>query len=67
MEDFLNLHNGLFIVNVSNETSMELSIDAPDTVKDAILDFTNRTFRFTVMYSFGMVNFLLEIHHLADA
>jgi hypothetical protein len=67
MEDFLNLHNGLFIVNVSNETSLELSIDAPDTVKDAILDFTKRTFRFSVMYSFGMVNFLLEIDHLLDA
>jgi hypothetical protein len=67
MEDFLNLHNGLFIVNVSNDSSLELTINAPEPVEDAILDFKNRTYCFSVMYSFGMVNYLLEVNHLLES
>lgn len=61
MEDFLNLHNGLFIVNVSNEASIELSLTAPEVVEQPILDFTNRAYHFSVLYSFGTVNFILEV------
>lgn len=66
MEDFLNLHNGLFIVNVSNDDSLELSISAPEVVNDTIVNFEDRSFLFPVMYSFGTVNFVVEIHRLAD-
>lgn len=62
MEDFLNLHNGLFIVNISNEASLELTLDAPGAIDDPILDFSDRTIHFPVMYSFGTVDFILEIH-----
>lgn len=61
MEDFLNLHNGLFIVNVSNTSSLELTICAPEVIEGPVLDFTNRTYLFPVLYSFGIVQFVLEI------
>ena len=66
MEDFLNLHNGLFIVNVSNETSMELTISAPEVVEDPIIDFEDRTYLFPVLYSFGTVRFIFEIHRVVE-
>lgn len=66
MEDFLNLHNGLFIVNVSNESSIELSISAPEVVDGPIIDFTDRTYLFPVLYSFGNVHFIFEIHKIVD-
>lgn len=61
LEDFLNLHNGLFIVNVSNDTSMELSLDAPESIEDAALIFDSPTYDFSVLYSFGMVHFILQV------
>lgn len=61
MEDFLNLHNGLFIVNVSNEESLELTITAPEIVTDSSLIFDTRTYDFPVMYSFGIVHFIIQI------
>lgn len=66
MEDFLNLHNGLFIVNVSNETSMELTISAPELVEEPIIDFEDRSYLFPVLYSFGTVHFIFEIHRVAE-
>lgn len=67
LEDFLNLHNGLFIVNVSNETSIELSITAPQTEVDLIKEFDTITFDFPVLYSFGTVHFLLQILKTLDS
>lgn len=61
LEDFLNLHNGLFIVNISNDSSIELTITAPELVEDPILDFDNPVYHFQVLYSFGIVHFLIEI------
>ena len=66
MEDFLNLHNGLFIVNVSNESSMDLSISTPEVVDELILDFENRSYHFPILYSFGTVNFILEVVKLPE-
>lgn len=66
MEDFLNLHNGLFIVNVSNEASMDLSISTPECVTERIIDFENRTYHFPILYSFGTVNFIFEVIKLPD-
>lgn len=67
MEDFLNLLNGLFIVNVSNEESLELSIDAPEQVESEILDFSEHTYVFPVLYPFGTIHFILEVHKGAES
>lgn len=61
MDDFLNLHNGLFIVNVSNETSNNLTLSAPNHLDDELLTFEVSTYHFTVLYSFGKVHLILEI------
>jgi hypothetical protein len=61
MEDFLNLHNGLFVVNASNVASLELTITAPEVVTDPVIAFENRTYHFPVLYSFGTVHYILEV------
>ena len=66
LADFLNLHNGLFIVNTSNIESKELSITAPLEVESPVLEFTNRTYHFPILYSFGLVHFLFEVVHLPE-
>lgn len=60
MEDFLNLHNGLFIVNISNERSIELTISAPEYINDPALFFETPAYDFQVLYSFGIVHFIVQ-------
>ncbi len=62
MQDFLNLHNGLFIVNMSNEASLELTIGVPEVIDEPVIEFEHRTYLFPILYSFGTVNFILEIN-----
>ena len=61
LEDFLNLQNGLFIVNVSNDSSTELTIAAPAHVNEPIISFERTTYHIPILYTFGMVHFLMEI------
>lgn len=63
MEDFLNLHNGLFIVNVSNDNSYELTIGNPIQTEGPLIIFEHTTYDFPICYSFGTVHFLLEFIH----
>ena len=61
LDDFLNLHNGLFIVNVSSEDSTELSITAPVHHDRSVLAFSSRAYRIPLMFSFGTVNYIIEM------
>lgn len=62
LEDFLNLHNGLFIVNASNENSCELRIGTINHEDNTIISFHDYpTFLFSIYYPFGMVYFLIEV------
>lgn len=61
LEDFLNLHNGLFIVNVSNDSSMELTIDPPEQIELPVLELKHTTYHITIFYTFGTVHFLMEV------
>ncbi|MCH5332950.1 MAG: chemotaxis protein CheX [Agathobacter sp.] len=61
LEDFLNLHNGLFIVNVSNGSSTELVIGPPEQVEEPLLTFEHKTYHIPVLYTFGTVHFLMEV------
>jgi CheY-specific phosphatase CheX len=61
LEDFLNLQNGLFTVNVSNDSSTELTLSAPESVNGPKLTFANRTLHFPILYSFGKIDFYLEL------
>ena len=62
VDDFLNLHNGLFNVNISNERSVELLLDPPYTEDNPLLIFNDtETYLLPVVFPFGMINFILEI------
>lgn len=61
IEDFINLHNGLFIVNASNNNSNELTLGVIDHKDNALLAFETSTYSFPIYYSFGIIHFLMEI------
>lgn len=57
--DFVNLHNGLFNVNLSNSKSIELTLDPPVMENDEILFFEKNTFLIPIVYPFGIMHFLV--------
>lgn len=61
IEDLLNLQNGLFIVNASNERSHEFSIGVIEQCFNAIRNFEPTTFLFPICYPFGIIYFIMEI------
>jgi len=61
IEDMLNLHNGLFIVNASNDRLNELSIGIIKHHQNSIISFEGTTYLFPICYSFGIVYFIMEI------
>lgn len=60
LEDFLNLHNGLYNVNLSNDFSLELTLDPPEIHHYDVLSLSNSAYLFPVIYPFGTVNFLFS-------
>lgn len=62
MEDFLNLHNGLFVVNMSNDFSMEVMLDPPVVQDDSLFSPGESTYIFPIMFPFGIVHFICSIH-----
>lgn len=62
LEDFLNLHNGLFTVNMSNNYSIELQLSPPETHEKDLLEFQHDTvsYMFPVLYPFGTLNIVLS-------
>ncbi len=62
LEDFLNLHNGLFTVNMSNIHAVELQLFPPEAHKDGLLNFKPETvsYMFPILYPFGTVNIVLS-------
>ena len=61
VEDILNLHNGLFIVNASNDNLNELSIGVIEHHPNTIINFKDTTYLFPICYPFGIVYFIMEI------
>ena len=60
LEDFLNLQNGLFIVNVSNTSNTELTLGAPEHITVSPIQFSGRTLHIPVLYTFGTIDFYME-------
>ncbi len=56
--DFLNLHNGLFAVNMSNEQSLELTLEAPEFLTNYHYRLHKSIFCIPIQFSFGIINFL---------
>lgn len=61
LEDFLNLHNGLFNVNMSNEYSMELMLTPPEAHVNEVLSYDAPHFILPIIYPFGTLNFVFAI------
>ncbi len=63
VEDFLNLYNGLFLVNMSNDYSLELTLEPPVTEEaETLLIFNEETYLLPIVYPFGTIYFLLTLH-----
>ena len=66
IEDFINLHNGLFIVNASNDHSNELTIGVLESIHNALITFDHEAYHFPVYYPFGIVHFVIEIVKIVE-
>lgn len=64
IEDLLNLQNGLFIVNASNEKLSDFSIGVIERHTNTITSFEPTTFLFPICYPFGIIYFIMEIIRL---
>ena len=60
MEDFLNLHNGLFNVNISNTYSDELGLEPPMSGEKTQIESPAPMYVFPALFSFGIVNIVLS-------
>lgn len=60
MEDFLNLHNGLFNVNISNYYSVELNLEAPASGESTEESNRDGSYLFSALYPFGTVNIIIS-------
>lgn len=61
VEDFINLNNGLYVVNLSNESSIELSLEPPMYSTDIQLNEGEEHFQLPVTFPFGTVNFIITM------
>lgn len=59
--EFLNVTNGLFIVNESNENGIELSLEPQELVKSSGISFERPAFCIPVTFSFGEVDFIISV------
>ncbi|SCP95118.1 chemotaxis protein CheX [Anaerobium acetethylicum] len=60
VEDFLNLHNGLFAVNMSNDHSIDLTLNPPIHENNCIIAPSAFLSCIPVSFSFGTINFLIS-------
>ena len=62
LEDFLNLHNGLFSVNMSNQASMELILEPPYEERGDLLMLPKNSFMLPVIFPFGTVSLIISFY-----
>lgn len=60
IEDFLNLHNGLFTVNMSNDFDIELSLNPPEIKNERILTYSSM-YLVPIIFPFGTMNLIFKI------
>ena len=61
VDDFLNLHNGLFLVNMSNAYSMELSLTPPVAEEGNSVKLPEGSFVIPIIYPFGTVHIIVSL------
>lgn len=60
--EFLNVNNGLFIVNESNEYGIELTLNPQEFSRSTNVKFSKTAFCIPVKFSFGVINFIVSIY-----
>ncbi|MCR4693709.1 MAG: chemotaxis protein CheX [Pseudobutyrivibrio sp.] len=60
MEDFLNLLNGLYVVNVSNQFSVDIELEPPAVITDVTLKPQNKLIDLPIVYSFGTIHIIIS-------
>ena len=60
LEDFLNLHNGLYIVNASNQQSKDIELAPPEITEEGVLMGVNNCVDFPIAYPFGIVHLIVS-------
>lgn len=58
--EFLNVNNGLFLVNESSKNGVELSMQPQVYVKNQTIDFNRPAFYIPVAFSFGEIAFIIS-------
>lgn len=61
ISEFLNLHNGLYAVNLSNETGYEVELSPQIVYNDINFDTIQNSRVIPVCFSFGTINFIISI------
>lgn len=61
IKDFLNIHNGLFNVNISNEDSIELLLNPPTDLENTLISTTSTMIHLPITYPFGTLNILIKL------
>ena len=59
VEDFINLHNGVFNVNLSNEYGIEATLSALRRLENSLYSPEGMTYLMAVIFPFGSVNVLV--------
>ena len=63
LEDFLNLHNGLFLVNMSNTYSIELELLPPQAEEQPTVKLTGgASYAIPVIYPFGTIYLIISFN-----
>ncbi|MGN0240767.1 MAG: chemotaxis protein CheX [Candidatus Weimeria sp.] len=60
LEDFINLHNGLFSVNMSNNYSKEADLEPPLHTDEKTLMLSDDAFIVPIIYPFGTIYFIVS-------
>ena len=61
ISEFLNLHNGLFAVNVSNDSGIELQLEPQSYEENMDTSGLEEACVVPIFFSFGMVNFIVKM------
>ena len=59
--EFLNVNNGLFVVNESNQHGIELSLDPQQYIHNGSVKYDGQAFCIPVAFAFGEVEFVISI------
>lgn len=60
LEDFLNLHNGLYLVNLAAKAN-GLALQPPVTKKNEVITLTEDSYMLPIMFPFGTVHLIFSV------